>query len=119
MGNIPRDPKQCVHCIQNGEPCVDHRGPTGSPVEYTGPDMYEPDDWVKEVMTTFWRAYSTQDNSNVRGHICSCIRSWECFGFDPRVGFWMRTIDRLGPPRQTNISVRAIDATWHSAGRRA
>lgn len=40
------------------------------------------------------------------------IRVYECFGHDPRNGFWVRTIDD-GVCRQANISERAIGATYH------
>jgi hypothetical protein len=37
-----------------------------------------------------------------------------CFGYDPREGFWMRSVDS---ERQTNVSERAIGRTFHVVNR--
>ena len=102
---IPASPAWCSYCIQDG-PCEDHRGPEGKPQDYSGGDVYEPSEWVLAVVG---RRYAAWDHSYSVG-----TRTWECFGYDPRHGFWMRTVDDLGPPRETNVSERAVDRTWHT-----
>jgi len=92
-------------CVANGSPCEHHRGPSGAAVRYTGPDAYEPTDYVREVMSERWRGWHASGGKDV-------MRIWECFGFDPRAGYWMRTVDD-GPVETTNISYRAIDVNWH------
>lgn len=61
------------------------------------PDDYEPTSWVKSVVG---KRYKFD------------FRVYECFAYDPRQGFWMRTVDK-GEFRQTNVSERAIGRTFH------
>lgn len=68
-----------------------------------GSDAYEPSTWVLEVVG---KRYLYHDESNGGPRVC------ECFGYDPRNGFWMQTIDD-GKFKQMNISERAIGATFH------
>jgi hypothetical protein len=100
-GKVPKDPSYCTWCIDEATtgPCDDHRGPDGTAVPYTGEDAYEPSAYVLDVMSRRWRGWH------------GTSRIWECFGFDPRTGYWMRSIDG-GPVEQTNISYRAIGNTW-------
>lgn len=102
---IPRSPAWCSCCIQSNEgPCADHRGPDGKPRDYSGHDVYTPSEWVLDVVG---RRFSAWDYGYPGG-----TRTWECFGYDPRQGFWMRTVDDLAAPRETNISGSAIGRTW-------
>lgn len=39
-------------------------------------------------------------------------RTYTCFAYDPRAGLWMRAVDD-GPDRETCVSERAIDRTFH------
>lgn len=114
-GRVPQDPVCCSRCYERSEgllqnykrsavPCDEHRGREGQPVPYTGPEKYEPSEWVQGVVGHKYRAYDGQAH---------CERIWLCWGYDPRAGFWMRTIDNLGAPRETNVSERAIDRTFH------
>lgn len=104
---IPASPAWCSYCVQCKEgPCGDHRGPDGKPQVYSGQDVYAPSAWVLEVVG---QRYSAWDHGVSAG-----TRTWECFGYDPRHGFWMRTVDDMGPPRETNVSERAIDRTWQT-----
>lgn len=109
---IPRNPAWCSGCIMPKEmsrdgkaPCEFHRGPNGEAVEYTGRDAYDPSNWVlNEVVGKRFTA---------AGFGIEPLRVYECFGYDPRNGFWVRTVDDEGEPRQANISERAIGATYH------
>lgn len=95
---IPADPKWCSRCVlpeEAGRPCPAHRGPGGEPVEYSGPDVYRPSEWVLEVVG--------QRYSSLSG---PCL----CFGYDPRHGFWVRD-EATGKER--NVSERAIGRTLH------
>jgi hypothetical protein len=96
-GWISRDPTWCSTCIEAKKPCDAHRGPDGQPVEYTGHDVYRPSPWVLNVVGHRYRA--------------AFDGIYVCFGYDRRHGFWMRQVD--APYRETNISERAIDRTWH------
>jgi hypothetical protein len=96
-GNIPHNPAWCSRCIEAKAPCDDHRGPGGESVPYTGPDVYAPSAWVKQVVGGRYRDGWT---------LKLCV----CFGYDPRHGFWMRQLD-TGVER--NVSERAIDRTYH------
>lgn len=97
-GHIPKSPTCCTRCIANsGEPCADHRGKDGGPVDYAGPDAYEPSDWVLTVVGERYKGFDG--------------RVYLCFGYDPRSGFWMRAEGE--PAREANISERAIDRTYH------
>lgn len=70
------------------------------------PPGYQPTDWVKSVV-----------GQRYRGMDCYTqgwpTRIWLCTGYDPACGFWMQTNDDMGPPRETCISERAVDRTWH------
>lgn len=106
---IPKDHSWCSYCIAPEEyeitsPCPDHRGPDGKPVPYEGLDAYEPSEWVLSVVGNLYRGSSIS-----RGG--PATRVYRCFGYDPRHGFWMRTID--SPVQQWNISERAIGRTYH------
>lgn len=100
MVKIPKKSSWCSHCItEKKTPCEHHmKG------DYKGIDVYKPSEWVLSVIGSIYSAYDVENSKT---------RDWECFGYDPRHGFWMRTIDDLGPVRETNISERAIDRTWH------
>lgn len=67
-------------------------------MEFTGYDAYEPTEWVTQVVGTRYKAWDK--------------RTYLCTGYDPRSGFWMRTVDD-GKPRITNVSERAINRTYH------
>ena len=99
-GFITRSPAWCSDCITEKKPCRHHVGPDGAPVDYVGsdegPNVYEPSDWVQQVVGHRYRAW---------GGV------YECFGYDPRHGFWMRQVD--APHREANVSERAIGATYH------
>lgn len=113
---VPRNPAWCSGCIapeayDGKTPCSFHRGPNGETVEYTGDDSYDPapDSRVRTeiVGKRFWGGGYDFDNRPV-------TRIYEVFGYDPRNGFWVRTVDNdEGPARQTNISERAIGGTFH------
>lgn len=60
------------------------------------PEGYEPTDWVQ---------------MQVGQHFKSFNRKYLCFGYDPRQGFWMRSVD--DPEDERNVSERAIDRTFH------
>jgi hypothetical protein len=111
MHAIPRDPAWCSYCIEPakygravGEPCGDHRGPDGKPATYDGRDAYDPSPWVLEVVGA---RYTAGDWCKRNG---GKVLVYECFGYDPRHGFWMRWVDH---PEVTNISERAIGRTFH------
>jgi hypothetical protein len=95
-GRIPRRSSDCVHCNQAGKTCSSHTGRNGQLVDYAGPDLYVPSDWVASV---------------VGGEYRGSGRVWTCTGYDPRTGFWMRATD--GDRHVTNVSERAIDRTFH------
>lgn len=99
MNKIPRRSADCTHCHQyigikfvKRHPCELH--PEGK--DYEGPDVYEPSDWVKQVVG---KKYRTLDGL------------FECTGYDPRCGFWMQSTERELDLR--NVSERAIDRTYH------
>lgn len=94
---VPKSPSWCSCCITYGT-CDDHRGPNGEPVEYTGRDAYEPSEWIIDVVGT---EYNGPDG-----------RVYQCFGYDPRHGFWMQSVHGE-PVRKTNISEAAIGRTFH------
>jgi hypothetical protein len=113
-GHIPAKHTDCSYCIAPKEygvnppgPCRHHYpkdlvGPwNGTYEEYTGSDVYEPTDWVLEVVGAHYRYY---DGGGPR--------IYRCIGYDPRSGFWMRTIDD-GPERKTCVSERAIGGSFH------
>jgi hypothetical protein len=58
--------------------------------------VYEPSDWVVEVVGKTYNGWQG---------------TYECFGYDPRHGFWMRNI--ADPKDQRNVSERAIGRTYH------
>ncbi len=103
-GQIPKDPTWCSRCIRDGAPCHDHRGPDGKPAPYTGYDAYEPTSWVLEVVGQRYTAGNWAGDG-------PDVLMYHCFGYDRRVGFWMRQVD--GDRRETNVSERAIGATFH------
>ena len=96
-GLVPKSAAWCRYCVGEKKPCPDHR--TG---EYSGSNLYEPTAWVLEVVD---KHYSAWDG-----------RIYHCFGYDPRCGFWMRTVDE--PVRETNVSERAIGRTFHVVQRK-
>lgn len=105
MGDIPKHSTDCSYCIApeafgdpKGRLCQHHRGKDGKPVEYAGSDAYEPSAWVKQVVGNHYRAWDG--------------RIYLVFGYDPRSGFWVRTVDN-DEPRHANISERAIGRTYH------
>jgi hypothetical protein len=59
--------------------------------------LYKPSEWV---LTVVGKKYKGFDG-----------RVYLCFGYDPRSGFWMRTIDE--PMRESNVSEAAIDRSYH------
>ncbi len=108
-GRIPKDPTWCRLCIGETEndklvreplPCRDHKDPNDltkfSP--YEGSDLYVPSDFVLETVGHQFKGWD--------GLV------YECFGYDPRCGFWMRTVDKEDP-RTTCISERAVGGTYH------
>ena len=102
-GTIPADPTHCTHCIAPESfgltaSCKYHRGEDGEPTEYTGEDAYVPGEWALQVIGNRYKG--------------TYGRIYICFGYDPRSGYWMRTDDG-GELRETNISERAIDRTFH------
>ncbi len=104
MIKIPRDPNWCSFCVapeqwrEAAGPCQFHRGPKGETIHYAGPDAYDPSEWVLEVVGKRYRGSD---------------RTWVCFGYDPRHGFWMQTVDEEAPERKANVSERAIGRTFH------
>lgn len=54
--------------------------------------------WADSVVGRYYRAWDG--------------RTYLCFAYDPRQGFWMRAVD-AGAPRETNVSERAIGRTYH------
>ncbi len=102
-GQIPKSPTWCSYCLQdeNGRkpaaPCQYHAGPEGTSVDYTGHDVYEPSDWVLEVVAGLYKSWDGVVH--------------ECIGYDPRHGFWMQTVS--GETKRSNISERAVGRTWH------
>lgn len=110
---IPRNPDWCSCCImpEDGAPCPDHRGPNGERVEYTGPDVYDPAPDSYVVREVIGKRFTGGGYDFERRHV---TRVFECFGHDPRNGFWMRTIDNdEGEPYQTNISEHAVGRTFY------
>jgi hypothetical protein len=113
---IPRNPDWCSCCIEpsmrDGEaPCPDHRGPNGERVEYTGRDVYDPAPDSYVVMEVVGKRFTGGGYDFDHKPI---TRIFECFGHDPRNGFWMRTLDNdEGPPYQTNISEHAVGRTFY------
>lgn len=114
-GRIPKLSTWCSYCIAPASygnpagPCADHRGPDGESITYTGSDAYEPSAWVLEVVGS---QYTAGDwlNQNSGEPI-----TYDCFGYDPRNGFWMRRVDK--PEEKRNIIERAIDRTYHRVRR--
>jgi hypothetical protein len=102
LGRIPKTAASCVSCVrmqmEKHGPCEYHRGLNGEVVEYKGPDQYVPSDWVKEIVG---RRYS------------SSTGLWLCTGYDPRTGFWMRTLEENSARALINVSEAAIDRTFH------
>jgi hypothetical protein len=99
---IPKLSSHCVHCHRRRVegtpgPCEDHRRKDGSVKEYRGPDLYHPNDWVKNVLTG---KYKGPDG-----------RIYRVMGYDPRCGFFLEA--EGDPPRVTDISDRAIGRTFH------
>jgi hypothetical protein len=102
-GSIPRDSSWCALCYREKKLCKDHRDPndkdgTEAPVPYEGHDVYQPSEWIQSILG---KRYTY------------CDRIYVCFGYDPRAGVWMRTVDDDGPEKISNISERAVDATFH------
>ncbi len=115
-GDIPRSHTWCSYCLcpesyglAAGTYCKDHTGEDGEPCEYTGYDVYEPTDWVLEVVGTVYKCGWTG-------------QFYRCFGYDRRQGFWMQcltpTIPQAMPTRavgeKSNVSERAIGRTYHT-----
>ncbi len=110
-GTIPQDPTWCSYCILSKEgPCENHRGPDGKPQMFDGYDAFEPTEYIQSLIGLRFLAWDSYLPIGPGGN---STRVWVCFGYDPRNGFWMRTVDDRGPTRETNISGRAIDRTWH------
>jgi hypothetical protein len=108
-GMIPKDPNACRYCREEkppfaltATPCEHHLGPDGKPKPYAGHDVYKPSEWVQHVVGRLYLAFDWSSRT---------MRTWECFGYDPRTGFWMRTTDG-GTENVTNVSERAIGASW-------
>jgi len=95
QNQIPRRSKDCRYCQSESakEPCSDH--PNG--VDYTGTEMYQPSEWIKSLLGQRFNAVFEDVQ-------------YRCTGYDPRAGIWM---DAMDGSRRTNISERAIGATWH------
>ncbi len=99
MNKIPRCSADCTHCHQYDGlkfvkmvPCSAHPG--GG--DYQGPDLYEPSEWVIEVVGKMYRGLDGV---------------FRCTGYDPRCGFWMKSTERDSEIR--NVSERAIGRTYH------
>lgn len=119
-GRIPADPAHCRYCVSergvlSPEPCDDHKGPNGTRVMYKGYDLYEPSDWVRDVVGGLYTCGRWGAPSNPGDTILILT---EVFGYDPRAGFWIREVDpdtKAPIPNGyfSNISERAIDRTYH------
>lgn len=89
-GAVPTSHGWCTHCRLAEGRCVDHeRG------DYDGPDAYEPTEWVLGVVGQRFR-------------LAGVGPDYECVGYDPRSGFWMR----LESGDETCVSERAINRTF-------
>lgn len=96
-GFIPKDSAWCSDChMDPNAPCARHTGLDGKVVEYTGSDVYKPSSWVLEVVGKRYNGL---------------YGVFECLGYDPRHGFWMKQIHP--PYRKTNVSERAIGGSYH------
>lgn len=120
-GRIPADPAHCRYCIGErgrpppAEPCEDHIGPDGKPKHYKGYDLYEPSEWVKDVVGSLYTSGRWGDSELKPGD--TILRLVEVFGYDPRCGFWIREVDEFTKEPVpngyfANISERAIDRTY-------
>lgn len=95
---IAKDPDWCSDCRNSGDPqhgpCPYHGRERR---EYDGPYLYEPSEWVLQVVGKRYNAFSFD-------HPVLCV------GYDPRHGFWMR---EEGTGVERNVSERAIGRTFH------
>jgi len=114
MYKVPALHTDCARCLLGGRDysegslvhqtpivlCDDHRGPDGSPVAYTGLDVYVPTEWVKRLGRALYRGYDSF--------------VYRVVGYDPRSGVIVERVgvglDRL---RRASLSERAIDRTYH------
>ena len=96
---IPKNSAWCSDCITGDAPCEYHRDDKGQARDYEGHDAYEPSRGVLEVVGGRYRHFEDE--------------VYECFGYDPRSGFWMLAV--VGPRvgRKTNISEAAIGRTFY------
>lgn len=72
------------------------------------PDDYEPTEWVSRVVGSYYRATNWgRDDAATSVYLCT--------GYNPKLGFWMVEMDNEEgtEPNITNVSERAIDATFH------
>ncbi len=122
MSRIPRDPAHCQYCLTakgawRERPCDDHALPDGSRGEYSGPDIYEPSDFVKGVVGNLYTAGRWGCGKPGQDPLMLV----EVFGYDRRCGFWVREVRVLPDGNReivengyfSNISERAIDRTYH------
>lgn len=75
---------------------------TGLAQDYTGSDLYEPSEYVLEIVGSRFTCW--EDSG-----------PWLCTGYDPRMDFWMtplRDFEGKSASRR-DISSRAIGPTWH------
>lgn len=102
---IPKNPKWCIRC-HKGRSCSHHRNPNGETQEYIGPGSFEPD---SSIVRFFGRRFECYDA------FAETERVYECFGYDPRKGFWMRPVV-WGPSklkgRKVCTSSRSIGTTF-------
>lgn len=104
MYKVPTKSTDCIYCykydqltnkITHGNQfCSDH--PNGN--DYTGFEVYEPSEWVKEVVGKLYKGSFSEG-------------TYQCTGYDPKAGFWMKNVD--DPTDIRNVSERAIDRTYH------
>lgn len=93
-GSIPRLSSWCTHClVPTIYPTCPHHV---NGEDYEGRDVHEPSKWVKQVVGAFY--------DGTEG-------VYECVGYDPRSGFWMRNLDN--PDDLRNVSERAINRTFN------
>jgi len=74
-------------------------------VPYEGSDVYKPSEWVLRVVGSVLQSYDW--TGKVEGPVF-----YECDGYDPRHGFWLRNL--RDPEDVRNVSERAIDRTFHT-----
>jgi hypothetical protein len=120
-GRVPKDPAHCRYCLtERGawteKPCEDHARPDGSRGEYSGPELYEPSEWVKSVVGKLYTAGRwTEPKPGQKRQLLV-----EIFGYDRRCGFWVREVDvkedgtrEIVPDGYfSNISERAVGVNY-------